>query len=165
MKKIRKIGIMFFISAILISAIACGNGKQSKNNKIKDYSSKVDKNKKNEVELKSSYGDGENRNFTTDGKLHEDKFLNKKFGYTDTSDEFEIKKDAKGYYVVDYDFGEDGQNTEAKKDTKRLKVYKNFALVKEDGDSTMIYAYDTKIQKLVFLNSNGKIFMEATEME
>ena len=161
MKKIRKIGIMFLVLAISISVIACGN--QSKSKKVNDFSSKTEK--ESEEKLKASYGDGENRDFTTDGKLHEDKFLNKKFGYTDTSDEFEIKKDAKGYYVISYYYDEDNEAAQAEKEVRRLKVYKNFALVKEDDDNSMVYAYDTKLQKLVFLNSNGKIFLEATEME
>ena len=161
MKKIRKIGIMFLVLAISISVIACGN--QSKNKKVNDFSFKTEK--KSEEKLKASYGDGENRDFTTDGKLHEDKFLNKKFGYTDTSDEFEIKKDAKGYYVISYYYDEDNEDAQAEKEVRRLKVYKNFALVKEDDDNSMVYAYDTKLKKLVFLNSNGKIFLEATEME
>ena len=161
MKKIRKIGIMFLVSAISISVIACGN--QSKNKKVNDFSFKTEK--KSEEKLKTSYGDGENRDFTTDGKLHEDKFLNKKFGYTDTSDEFEIKKDEKGYYVISYYYDEDNEDAQAEKEVRRLKVYKNFALVKEDDDNSMVYAYDTKLKKLVFLNSNGKIFLEATEME
>ena len=160
MKKIRKIGIMFLVLAISISVIACGN--QNKSKKVNDFSSKTEK--ENEEKLKASYGDGENRDFTTDGKLHEDKFLNKKFGYTDTSDEFEIKKDAKGYYVISYYYDED-EDVQAEKEVRRLKVYKNFALVKEDDDNSMVYAYDTKLKKLVFLNSNGKIFLEATEME
>nr|WP_314080003.1 hypothetical protein [uncultured Leptotrichia sp.] len=161
MKKIRKIGIMFLVLAISISVIACGN--QSKSKKVNDFSSKTEK--ESEEKLKASYGDGENRDFTTDGKLHEDKFLNKKFGYTDTSDEFEIKKDAKGYYVISYYYDEDNEAAQAEKEVRRLKVYKNFALVKEDDDNSMVYAYDTKLKKLVFLNSNGKIFLEATEME
>ena len=161
MKKIRKIGIMFLVLAISISVIACGN--QSKNKKVNDFSFKTEK--KSEEKLKTSYGDGENRDFTTDGKLHEDKFLNKKFGYTDTSDEFEIKKDEKGYYVISYYYDEDNEDAQAEKEVRRLKVYKNFALVKEDDDNSMVYAYDTKLKKLVFLNSNGKIFLEATEME
>lgn len=161
MKKIRKIGIMFLVLAISISVIACGN--QSKSKKVNDFSSKTEK--ESEEKLKASYGDGENRDFTTDGKLHEDKFLNKKFGYTDTSDEFEIKKDAKGYYVISYYYDEDNETAQAEKEVRRLKVYKNFALVKEDDDNSMVYAYDTKLKKLVFLNSNGKIFLEATEME
>ena len=161
MKKIRKIGIMFLVLAISISVIACGN--QSKSKKVNDFSSKTEK--ESEEKLKASYGDGENRDFTTDGKRHEDKFLNKKFGYTDTSDEFEIKKDAKGYYVISYYYDEDNEAAQAEKEVRRLKVYKNFALVKEDDDNSMVYAYDTKLKKLVFLNSNGKIFLEATEME
>ena len=161
MKKIRKIGIMFLVLAISISVIACGN--QNKSKKVNDFSSKTEK--ESEEKLKASYGDGENRDFTTDGKLHEDKFLNKKFGYTDTSDEFEIKKDAKGYYVISYYYDEDNEDAQAEKEVRRLKVYKNFALVKEDDDNSMVYAYHTKLKKLVFLNSNGKIFLEATEME
>ena len=66
MKKIRKIGIMFLVLAISISVIACGN--QNKNKKVNDFSSKTEK--ESEEILKASYGDGENRDFTTDGKLH-----------------------------------------------------------------------------------------------
>ena len=45
---------------------------------------------------------GIDQKFTTDGKLHEEKFLNKTFGYTDTSDSFKIQKDSKGYFVTQY---------------------------------------------------------------
>ena len=41
---------------------------------------------------------GIDQKFTTDGKLHEEKFLNKTFGYTDTSDSFKIQKDMKAIF-------------------------------------------------------------------
>ena len=38
---------------------------------------------------------GMDQEFATDGSLHEEQFLNKIFGYTDTSDSFKIQKDSK----------------------------------------------------------------------
>ena len=43
---------------------------------------------------------GFDQKFTTDGKLHPEKLLNKRFGYPDSSDGFKIQKDSKGYFVI-----------------------------------------------------------------
>ena len=96
---------------------------------------------------------GINQKFTTDGKLHEEKFLNKTFGYTDTSDSFKIQKDSKGYFVTQYiDESEEKDGSGPIKEEKlRLKLVKNVFLTEVDGDG-LTYAYDTKLKKMVFIN-------------
>ena len=91
--------------------------------------------------------------FTTDGKLHEEKFLNKTFGYTDTSDSFKIQKDSKGYFVTQYiDESEEKNGSGPIKEEKvRLKLVKDVFLTEVDGDG-LTYAYDTKLKKVVLIN-------------
>ena len=96
---------------------------------------------------------GIDQKFTTDGKLHEEKFLNKTFGYTDTSDSFKIQKDSKGYFVTQYiDESEEKDGSGPIKEEKlRLKLVKNVFLTEVDGDG-LTYAYDTKLKKVVLIN-------------
>lgn len=96
---------------------------------------------------------GIDQKFTTDGKLHEEKFLNKTFGYTDTSDSFKIQKDSKGYFVTQYiDESEEKNGSGPIKEEKvRLKLVKNVFLAEVDGDG-LTYAYDTKLKKVVLIN-------------
>ena len=96
---------------------------------------------------------GLDQKFTTDGKLHEEKFLNKTFGYTDTSDSFKIQKDSKGYFVTQYiDESEEKDGSGPTKEEKlRLKLVKNVFLTEVDGDG-LTYAYDTKLKKVVLIN-------------
>ena len=96
---------------------------------------------------------GIDQKFTTDGKLHEEKFLNKTFGYTDTSDSFKIQKDSKGYFVTQYidDSEEKDGSGPIKEETLRLKLVKNVFLTEVDGDG-LTYAYDTKLKKVVLIN-------------
>ena len=96
---------------------------------------------------------GIDQKFTTDGKLHEEKFLNKTFGYTDTSDSFKIQKDSKGYFVTQYiDDSEEKDGSGSTKEEKiRLKLVKNVFLTEVDGDG-LTYAYDTKLKKVVLIN-------------
>lgn len=96
---------------------------------------------------------GIDQKFTTDGKLHEEKFLNKTFGYTDTSDSFKIQKDSKGYFVTQYidDSEEKDGSGPIKEEKLRLKLVKNVFLTEVDGDG-LTYAYDTKLKKLVLIN-------------
>ena len=96
---------------------------------------------------------GIDQKFTTDGKLHEEKFLNKTFGYTDTSDSFKIQKDSKGYFVTQYidDSEEKGGSGPIKEEKLRLKLVKNVFLTEVDGDG-LTYAYDTKLKKVVLIN-------------
>lgn len=96
---------------------------------------------------------GIDQKFTTDGKLHEEKFLNKTFGYTDTSDSFKIQKDSKGYFVTQYidDSEEKDGSGPIKEEKLRLKLVKNVFLAEVDGDG-LTYAYDTKLKKVVLIN-------------
>ena len=96
---------------------------------------------------------GIDQKFTTDGKLHEEKFLNKLFNYTDTSDNFKIQKDSKGYFVTQYidDSEEKDGSGPIKEEKLRLKLVKNVFLTEVDGDG-LTYAYDTKLKKVVLIN-------------
>ena len=96
---------------------------------------------------------GIDQQFTTDGKLHAEKFLNKLFNYTDTSDNFKIQKDSKGYFVTQYiDESEEKDGSGPIKEEKlRLKLVKNVFLTEVDGDG-LTYAYDTKLKKVVLIN-------------
>ena len=96
---------------------------------------------------------GIDQQFTTDGKLHAEKFLNKLFNYTDTSDNFKIQKDSKGYFVTQYiDDSEEKDGSGPTKEEKiRLKLVKNVFLTEVDGDG-LTYAYDTKLKKVVLIN-------------
>ena len=96
---------------------------------------------------------GIDQQFTTDGKLHAEKFLNKLFNYTDTSDNFKIQKDSKGYFVTQYidDSEEKDGSGPIKEEKLRLKLVKNVFLTEIDGDG-LTYAYDTKLKKVVLIN-------------
>ena len=96
---------------------------------------------------------GIDQKFTTDGKLHAEKFLNKLFNYTDTSDNFKIQKDSKGYFVTQYidDSEEKDGSGPIKEEKIRLKLVKNVFLTEVDGDG-LTYAYDTKLKKVVLIN-------------
>ena len=104
-----------------------------------------------EYEKEMIYGEGINEEFTTDGKLHEEKFLNKTFGYPDTADSFKIEKDSEGYFITDY-IDESPileKDVPIKEEKSRLKLENGVYLVHNDG---MAYAYDTKLKKVVILN-------------
>ena len=106
---------------------------------------------------------GIDQKFTTDGKLHAEKFLNKLFNYTDTSDNFKIQKDSKGYFVTQYidDSEEKDGSGPIKEEKLRLKLVKNVFLTEVDGDG-LTYAYDTKLKKVVLINpaNNYRIIFE-----
>ena len=111
-------------------------------------------------EKKMIFGEGINKKFTTDGKLHENKFLNKVFMYTDTDNRFKIEKKGKEYILIEYNYNEEDKTT--KEEKSKLKLYKKIYLIDEKG---LVYAYDTKLKKLVFLNkeNNFRIISEAEE--
>ena len=96
---------------------------------------------------------GIDQKFTTDGKLHAEKFLNKLFNYTDTSDNFKIQKDSKGYFVTQYiDESEEKDGSgPTKEENLRLNLVNNVFLTEVDGDG-LTYAYDTKLKKVVLIN-------------
>ena len=117
-----------------------------------------------EYEKEMIYGEGINEEFTTDGKLHEEKFLNKTFGYPDTADSFKIEKDSEGYFITDY-IDESPileKDVPIKEEKSRLKLENDVYLVHNNG---MVYAYDTKLKKLVLLNkeNNFRIMFIAEE--
>ena len=113
---------------------------------------------------------GFDQQFTTDGKLHPEKLLNKRFGYPDSSDSFKIQKDSKGYFLIhyvtegvysdnfntqkDYKYSDkpDGK-TIVKEERIRLKLEKNvFLRALGDNNNDYAYAYDTKLKKVVIIN-------------
>ena len=104
MMKNREKIFLIFVVIISLNLIYCGK-KQSENtadlnnvqkvenkeqNKNNDTTNETKKSSEKEDEM--NYGEGINEEFTTDGKLHEDKLLNKKIDYPDSSNSFKIEK-------------------------------------------------------------------------
>ena len=167
---------LIFVVIISLNLIYCGK-KQSENiadlnnvqkvenkeqNKNNDTTNETKKSSEKEDEM--NYGEGINEEFTTDGKLHEEKFLNKTFGYPDTADNFKIEKDSEGYFITDY-IDESPileKDVPIKEEKSRLKLENGVYLVHNDG---MAYAYDTKLKKVVLLNkeNNFRIMFIAEE--
>ena len=110
------------------------------------------------------YGVGIDEEFTTDGQLHEEKFLNREYMYTNTADSFKIEKDDKGYFVTEYidESPTLAREVPVKVEKSRLKLYAGVYLVDEDG---FVYAYDTRLKNIVFLNTNLRIMFEAVKVE
>ena len=114
MMKNREKIFLIFVVIISLNLIYCGK-KQSENtadlnnvqkvenkeqNKNNDTTNETKKSSEKEDEM--NYGEGINEEFTTDGKLHEDKLLNKKIDYPDSSNSFKIEKDGNDYYLTRY---------------------------------------------------------------
>ena len=166
MMKNREKIFLIFVVIISLNLIYCGK-KQSENtadlnnvqkvenkeqNKNNDTTNETKKSSEKEDEM--NYGEGINEEFTTDGKLHEEKFLNKTFGYPDTADNFKIEKDSEGYFITDY-IDESPileKDVSIKEEKSRLKLENGVYLVHNDG---MAYAYDTKLKKVVLLNKEN----------
>ena len=163
--------IFILITILAIGILSCRN-KQNENtevgvsqNNTSNITEQSQKNNYNKTENTNDFPDesnekypggmskGENEQFTTDGNLHEEQFLNKTFGYTDTSDSFKIQKDSKGYFVTQYidDSEEKDGSGPIKEEKLRLKLVKNVFLTEVDGDG-LTYAYDTKLKKVVLIN-------------
>ena len=163
----KKILIMISLLLTIVSITSCKgfDNKSDKKRKTKIVKNTAEENVKDEIliKLSESLPKGEDKPYSTDGKLHEEKFLDKVYSYPDTADSFKISKKGNEYFVTDYIGDPDGQSEEIKEEKSKLKIYKNVALLNEDG--TILYAYDTKLQKLVFLNGNFRIFMETYELE
>ena len=166
-KNIRSLSMSVMILVILAVTVSCG-GNKGNDKKAEDTNTATTTENTQKSEGKTEekqanaeeMGEGINEEFTTDGKLNEDKFLNKKFGYTDTDDSFKIEKNGSGYTLTRYNYNpEDGKETEEKTE---LKLKDNIYLVDKDG---LVYAYDTKLEKMVFINSNSRIFMIADDVE
>ena len=142
-KNLKKLCLLMGILAI--GAAAYANGSVVAENNTQSI--------QQDQEFPGGLAKGIDQKFTTDGKLHEEKFLNKTFGYTDTSDSFKIQKDSKGYFVTQYiDESEEKNGSGPIKEEKvRLKLVKNVFLTEVDGDG-LTYAYDTKLKKVVLIN-------------
>ena len=100
---------------------------------------------------------GIDQKFTTDGKLHEEKFLNKTLSYTDTADTFKIQKDSKGYFLTKYidESAEQDGSGSIKEEKVRLRLEKNVFLREVAKDVDYAYAYDTKLKKVVIVNPHN----------
>ena len=100
---------------------------------------------------------GFDQQFTTDGKLHPEKLLNKKFGYPDSSDSFKIQKDSKGYFVTKYidESLEQDSSDSIKEEKVRLRLEKKVFLREVAKDGDYAYAYDTKLKKVVIINPHN----------
>ena len=152
-KYLKKLCLLMGILAI--GAVAYANGSVVAENNTQSI--------QQDEEFPGGLAKGIDQKFTTDGKLHEEKFLNKTFGYTDTSDSFKIQKDSKGYFVTQYidDSEEKDGSGPIKEEKLRLKLVKNVFLTEVDGDG-LTYAYDTKLKKVVLINpaNNYRIIFE-----
>ena len=142
-KNLKKLCLLMGILAMAAAAYANGSVVAENNTQ----------NIQQDEEFPGGLAKGIDQKFTTDGKLHEEKFLNKTFGYTDTSDSFKIQKDSKGYFVTQYidDSEEKDGSGPIKEEKLRLKLVKNVFLTEVDGDG-LTYAYDTKLKKVVLIN-------------
>ena len=100
---------------------------------------------------------GIDQKFTTDGKLHAEKFLNKTLSYTDTADTFKIQKDSKGYFLTKYidESAEQDGSGSIKEEKVRLRLEKNVFLREVAKDGDYAYAYDTKLKKVVIVNPHN----------
>ena len=87
--------LLVMISVLSVNLIFCGK-KEEKNikndvvEKVEEKTQEKDaavetETKKSSEEEEIAYEKGLDEEFTTDGKLHEEKFLNKNFGYPDTA--------------------------------------------------------------------------------
>ena len=114
---------------------------------------KADDNENSSSEGEGTYAKGNDEKYTTDGKLHEEKFLNKIFSYTDTSESFKIQKDNKGYFLTRYvdESPEQDNSGSRREEIVRLKLERG-TILQEVSNEPLAYAYDTKLKKMVFLN-------------
>ncbi|WP_026747833.1 hypothetical protein [Leptotrichia trevisanii] len=160
--------IFLLIAILAISVLSCGNNDNKnisaapENNTqnveqiIQQHASNeinINQNSSSDREYSGNLAKGMDEEFTTDGKLHEEKFLNKTFGYTDTSDSFKIQKDSQGYFLTKYidDSPEQDGSGSTKEEKVRLKLEKG-TILQEVSNEPLAYAYDTKLKKMVFLN-------------
>ena len=108
-------------------------------------------------EFPGGLAQGIDQKFTTDGKLHAEKFLNKTLSYTDTADTFKIQKDSKGYFVTKYidESLEQDSSDSIKEEKVRLRLEKKVFLREVAKDGDYAYAYDTKLKKVVIINPHN----------
>lgn len=170
--------IFLLIAIIVIGLLSCGKDEtsstetsvsqsntsnspqQSQENNNSKISNSADFPDESNEEYPGGMAKGMDQEFTTDGNLHEEQFLNKTFDYTDTTDSFKIQKDSNGYFLTKYldESAEAGKEMPVKEQTIRLKLVKNVFLVEEGSkdDGILTYAYDTNLKKMVFVNPYNK---------
>ena len=142
-KNLKKLCLL--MAVLTIGAVTYANGSIMAENNTQSI--------QQDEEFPGGLAKGIDQKFTTDGKLHAEKFLNKLFNYTDTSDSFKIQKDSKGYFVTQYidDSEEKDGSGPVKEEKLRLKLVKNVFLTEVNGNG-LTYAYDTKLKKVVLIN-------------
>ena len=171
--------ICLIIAMLAMGVLSCGNSDNEnsaaapKNNtqsvqnveqpqQAENKEAANNENSSSDGEETSIYAKGMDEEYTTDGNLHEDKFLNKIFGYTDTSESFQIQKDSQGYFLTRYvdESPEQDNSGSRKEEIVRLKLERG-TILQEVSNEPLAYAYDTKLKKMVFLNpeNNYRIIM------
>ena len=145
-KNLKKLCVLMAILAI--GAVSYANG----NTIAQNNTQSIEQNE----EFPGGLAKGIDQKFTTDGKLHAEKFLNKTFSYPDTSDTFKIQKDSKGYFITKYtdESAEQDASGSVKEEKVRLKLEKKVYL-KEVANNDYVYAYDTKLKKVVIINPHN----------
>ncbi|WP_304178857.1 pantothenate kinase [Leptotrichia trevisanii] len=149
-KNLKKLCLLMGILAM--GAVSYANGSVAGNN-----AQSIQQNE----EFPGGLAKGIDQKFTTDGKLHAEKFLNKTLSYTDTADTFKIQKDSKGYFLTKYidESAEQDGSGSIKEEKVRLRLEKKVFLREVAKDGDYAYAYDTKLKKVVIVNpyNNYKI--------
>lgn len=145
-KNFKKLCLLMGILAM--GAVSYANGSVTGNN-----AQSIQQNE----EFPGGLAKGIDQKFTTDGKLHAEKFLNKTLSYTDTADTFKIQKDSKGYFLTKYidESAEQDGSGSIKEEKVRLKLEKKVFLREVAKDGDYAYAYDTKLKKVVIVNPHN----------
>ncbi|MDO5089874.1 MAG: pantothenate kinase [Leptotrichiaceae bacterium] len=173
-KNVSRLLICLTIFVMLTGIISCGKGNSKEKENVNTEENQKAEKKDETVQQEEEKGEddeivakGIDKEFITDGKLHEEKFLNKRFSYPDSGDSFKIEKDESGYFITEYiDESPILEKTVPIKEEKsRLELYKDVYLIHEGG--VFAYAYDTELKNVVILNTdnNFRIINEAEELK
>ena len=148
MKKIFK-KLCLLMGILAMGAVSYANGSVIAENNAQSI--------QQDEEFPGGLAKGIDQKFTTDGKLHAEKFLNKTLSYTDTADTFKIQKDSKGYFLTKYidESAEQDGSGSIKEEKVRLRLEKKVFLREVAKDGDYAYAYDTKLKKVVIVNPHN----------
>ena len=146
-KNLKKLCLLMVVLAMEVVTYAIGRATAQNNTQAVTQSE----------EFPGGLAKGIDQKFTTDGKLHAEKFLNKTLSYTDTADTFKIQKDSKGYFVTKYidESLEQDSSDSIKEEKVRLRLEKKVFLREVAKDGDYAYAYDTKLKKVVIINPHN----------
>ena len=137
-KNLKKLCLLMVVLAMGVVTYANGRATAQNNTQAITHSE----------EFPGGLAKGIDQKFTTDGKLHAEKFLNKTLSYTDTADTFKIQKDSKGYFVTKYidESLEQDSSDSIKEEKVRLRLEKKVFLreVAKDGDYAMLTTQNLK---------------------